>query len=73
MKGRTVFTVTEKQRIEALLIELRSCSPQKQQKKKRDKLRYMGFYITDFDKTFSGFTCLDFEKLISEKKIIIKY
>lgn len=72
MRGRTVFTTSEKQRIETLLIELRSSIPKSQQKKIRDKLRNTGFYITDFDNSFNGFTCSDFLKLIEEKKIIIR-
>lgn len=72
MKGRNIFTALEKQRIQSLIVELRSCISQKQQKRIRDKLRNSGFYITDFDNTFSGFTYLDFEKLIQEKKLIIK-
>jgi hypothetical protein len=71
MKGRTAFTASEKQRIGTLLIELRSGIPKSQQKKIRDKLRNMGFYITDFDNTYSGFTGSDFFQLIEEKKIKI--
>ena len=71
MKGRAIFTSLEKQEIELLLTELRSGIMQDQQKRVRDKLRNLGFYITDFSGTYDGFTCSDFHSLIYNKRIKI--
>ena len=72
MRGRSVFVISEKQIIGNFLDELRAGIPQRQQKKIRGKLRKLGFYITDFDSSFGGFTRSDFDRLIDEGQIVIK-
>lgn len=54
------------------LIELR-LAPEQEQKKIRRSLRNkaIGFYITDFDETYSGFTADDFQQKIKEGKITV--
>jgi hypothetical protein len=37
----------------------------------RSELRKLGFYITDFDQSQSGFSAMDFDVLIKSKQIII--
>ena len=71
MKGKMVFNPSEEQEILALITELRSGEEQKKQKKIRMKLRNSAFYISDFDNSYRGFTCLDFFKLIENNKIVI--
>ena len=69
MKGKKTFTKSEANKIIHLL-GLKVNSERNKQKTIRDKIRRIGFYITDFDQTYSGFTKRDFNVLI--KKNIIK-
>ena len=70
MQGKKKFTKHEAARIKALLREKANAS-RADQKNIRVKIRNIGFYITDFDQSFSGFTLRDFEDLIKQKMIII--
>lgn len=70
MKGRRNFTANEIDRIREIL-KHKSNAPSDKQKPYRDKLRSIGFYITDFDKSHIGFTDMDLEELIKNGIIII--
>lgn len=70
MKGRRNFTINEINRIREI-IKHKSNSPSSKQKPYRDKLRKIGFYITDFDKSHNEFTDTDLEGLIRNGIIVI--
>jgi len=70
MKGKNNFTKIESKLIKDLL-ELKNESSRDKQKIIRDKIRKIGFYITDFDETYQGFTKEQFESLIKIGKIKI--
>ena len=70
MKGKNNFTKVESKIIKNLL-ELKKESSKDKQKIIRDKIRKIGFYITDFDETYQGFTKEQFESLIKIGKIKI--
>lgn len=70
MKGKNNFTKIESKIIKDLL-ELKNKSSRDKQKIIRDKIRKIGFYITDFDETYQGFTKKQFESLIKIGKIKI--
>lgn len=63
MKGRTSFTQDEVARIRELL-NLKERALRSAQKGLRQKLRNMGFYITDFVSDQRGFTARDLERLL---------
>ena len=71
MKGKKQFTKSEIQRLKEILKDKESVFG-KQQKSYRDKLRGMGFYITDFDSSYKGFTDEDLDELIRNETITIK-
>lgn len=54
MKGKRNFTINEINRIREML-KYKSRAQSDKQKPYRDKLRRIGFYITDFDKSNNGF------------------
>ncbi len=64
-KGRTEFTSAEAAEIRRLLAETRR-SPRGGQKRLRDRLRRVGFFITDFDQSFKGFSSEDFDRLVAQ-------
>lgn len=70
MQGKKKFTKSETARIKSLL-RAKANASRADQKNTRAKIRNIGFYITDFDQSFSGFTVGDFEDLIKQKMIII--
>ena len=70
MQGKNTFTSSEAEMIRNLL-RAKSLASRSEQKKIRSKLRDLEFYITDFDKSQSGFTEIEFENLIKNKIIII--
>jgi len=70
MKGRNAFTEKELGEIRDLLnLKIRSDKPN--QKQCRDRLRRMGFYITDYDQSRKGFCSTDLDELIRTKKITV--
>lgn len=71
MKGKNIFTIQERDIIEKQLNVLRSNIVKSEQKKIRQELRNMSFYISDFRKQRSGFTCSDFLELIEKGEISI--
>ncbi len=55
MQGRSQFSISEFNQIKKL-IEQKQKSSHNEKKKIRASLRKMGFYISDFDKSYQGFT-----------------
>lgn len=71
MKGRNQFTRSEINKLKEILEgKVNASSPK--QKPFRDKLRRIGFYITDFDKSNEGFTKEKLEELIGIGIITVK-
>jgi hypothetical protein len=70
MQGKNVFSSLEANIIRDLLREKSTVSRSKQ-KRIRFELRKIGFYITDFDQSQSGFSLMDFENLVRYKQITI--
>lgn len=70
MPTKKKYTKQEATLIRALLRE-KARAVRNEQKGIRAKLRRLGFYITDFDQSYSGFTVGDFEALIKKGMIII--
>jgi len=64
MKHRNTFTKDEIERIKKLLCEKSKTLGKSDQKKIRDKLRQLGFYITDYDRSGQGFSLFDFKTLL---------
>lgn len=65
MKGRNQFTSYEIGRIKKLLAE-KSLADRAGQKRIRDKLRSLDFYISEFDPSHTGFGVADLERLIDQ-------
>lgn len=63
MKGKDVFSTGEINEIRYLLKCLPNL-PKPEKKRIRSTLRHMGFYISDFDQTYSGFSLDKFERLL---------
>ncbi|MDP2323952.1 MAG: hypothetical protein Q8N51_07980 [Gammaproteobacteria bacterium] len=61
-KGRTKFTSAEAAEIRRLLTETRHAE-RSGQRRLRDGLRRIDFFITDFDRSFRGFGPEDFDQL----------
>ena len=70
MPAKRRFTQKEAKQIKSLLREKARASSN-EQKSIRARLRRMGFYITNFDQSYSGFTAGDFESLVKRGMIII--
>ena len=68
MKGRSQFTEDEANKIRALL-SAKGTVNRADQKKARDKLRKLGFYITDFTDAVDGFGVIDFDQLVKAGRI----
>ena len=71
MQHKNTFTEDEASRIRKLLHQKSRVLGKSEQKKIRDKLRSIGFYITDYNSDQSGFTMFDFEDLIKIGRIKI--
>jgi hypothetical protein len=69
-KGRNKFTTAEAADIRRLLAETRRAS-KSGQKRLRDGLRRIGFYITNFDRCFKGFGPEDFDRLVAQGLVTI--
>jgi hypothetical protein len=65
MKGRARFTAQEAAEIRRLLGLIRRAEPGHPQKRLRDQLRALGFYITDWAGGPAGFTISDFDDLVA--------
>ena len=63
VKGSDCFTETNAARIRALLGELR-LAERDRQKRLRDDIRGIGFYISDWERDATGFTVADFDELV---------
>ena len=70
MRGRREFTQHEADRIRELLRK-KVRADREEQKKIRRRIRGIGFYISDFDGTFSGFGVNDFEQLVAAGEVSI--
>jgi hypothetical protein len=63
MKGKQIFTMSEANQIKKL-IRQKLISDKLTQTKVRNKIRALGFYITDFSNK-KGYTVEDFEKAVT--------
>jgi hypothetical protein len=70
MKGKSQFTQHEADEIRRLL-RRKVSADRDTQKSLRDKMRKIGFYITDFSASSEGFDESDFDALIRQKRITI--
>ena len=70
MKGKSQFTQNEADEIRRLL-RSKVSADRDTQKRLRDKMRKIGFYITDFSASSEGFDESDFDVLIHQKRITI--
>jgi hypothetical protein len=70
VKGSNCFTQANAARIRALLSELR-VAERDRQKRIRDEIRHIGFYISDWERDATGFTVADFDDLVSRGLIRI--
>lgn len=71
MKGKSVFSLAEAERVRELLRKIRRAE-RDEQKKLRDCLRLnVGFYISDFTRSTAGFTEADFDSLVKRGTIKI--
>jgi len=67
---RSNFSREEMATIKSLLSEIRT-SDRDRQKVLREKLRRMGFYITDYEDDQKGFTAADVDRLVANGAIHI--
>ena len=63
MKGRNRFSYHEANQIRDLL-RRKVRADSLEQVKQRGQIRNIGFYITDFDQSYSGFTANDLDRLV---------
>lgn len=63
MKGRNRFTADETSQLKSYIRQKQS-APAEEQKRCRDKMRALGFYISDFQSGSEGFSDRDFDRLI---------
>ncbi|KHK58686.1 hypothetical protein PI87_02800 [Ralstonia sp. A12] len=71
MKGKSTFSQADAERIRDLLRQVRAAATG-DQKKLRDRLRIdVGFYISDFTRSNTGFTAADFDGLVDHGTIQI--
>jgi len=71
VQGRNEFTPDEAGRIRQLLDEKERVS-ENQQKGIRQKLRSLGFYITDFDTSQTGFAAANFDQLVADGRVKVR-
>ena len=72
MKGRARFSRSEADEIRRLLGLVRRAEPGVPQKLLRDKLRALGFYISDFAGGSAGFTASDFDDLVRQGRVNVR-
>ena len=70
MKGKKTFTKQHAEEIRKLL-KTKMNKGKSEQKKIRDTIRDLGFYISDFNSSTIPFTVNDFDQLIKDGKITI--
>lgn len=71
MKGKSTFSQAEAEFARELLRQVRKADCD-EQKKLRDRLRIdVGFYISDFTRSYAGFTVADFDGLVERGTIKI--
>ncbi len=71
MKGKSIFSAIEAARVRELLRKVRRAD-RAEQKALRDRLRNeVGFYISDFTRSNTGFTAADFDSLVERAAIKI--
>ncbi|MGT2455450.1 hypothetical protein ACU4GI_20340 [Cupriavidus basilensis] len=71
MKGKSIFSPAEAERVRGLLRKVRRAD-RDEQKKLHDRLRIdVGFYISDFTRSNAGFTEADFDSLVGRWAIKI--
>jgi hypothetical protein len=70
-EGRDEFSCAEAAEIRRLLALVRRAEPGSQQKLLRDKLRAIGFYISDHAASSAGFTRSDFDGLVSSGRVVV--
>ena len=71
MKGMSKFSAGEASRIRSLLFATRR-APRDEQKRLRDELRTLGFYITDFSRSSIGFRVEGFDDLVASGRAHIE-
>jgi len=69
--GQTTFTAAQASRIRALLDE-KCRSSRAVQKRVRNEIRRIGFYISRFRLTADGFTSGDFDQLVKDRAVVIR-
>lgn len=69
-KGKSIFTISEIQQIEELIVKIRS-SKRNQQLLLRKQLRAIGFFIVNYSTSSNGFTLEAFRNLISSGDITV--
>lgn len=70
MRGKETFTPVEIERIKSLLEKKVDARPMTQ-RRIREQLRRIGFYISDYDHTFAGFTPADLDQLIESGRVVV--
>jgi hypothetical protein len=70
MKGRSAFTATEAHEIRRLLHQ-KCQAPRDEQRRFRDRLRDLGFYISDHTDSTAGFTASNFDVLVASGRVTI--
>jgi hypothetical protein len=70
MKGRSTFTGDEAARIRKLL-SAKIRSKRDQQKRIRDEIREMGFFISDFTSSTRGFAPDHFDVLVKNGRVSV--
>jgi hypothetical protein len=70
VKGSDCFSRASAARIRGLLGELR-VAERARQKRLRDEIRGIGFYISDWERDATGFTVSDFDELVDQGRVRI--
>lgn len=70
MQGKDRFSSAEAQQIRDLLTR-KTRAARDEQKRLRQRIRELGFYISDFQGAPDGFSTADFDQLVSRKVITI--
>lgn len=70
MRGKSRFTATEAREIRELLAR-KTRGSRDEQKQLRQRIRKLGFFISDFQEGSEAFSTADFDRLVSRKVITI--
>ena len=68
---RTIFTLEEARALRLMARRL-DLADEDDQKRLRDGMRGLGFYISDFEKAGSRFGLADFDRLIEEGRLKVR-